>query len=142
MITARGNVDAVEGAYLHHVVAELGVAVTSGTREPVVIDLRLRVVMRRVARPSAGKGHHFTEHQLRFRRRVAAIEDGAHVAQRAVIEQALATMFVRYLIGREYARAEATLVGAFIDGPLGVAASFDDDGTARRGVHAAGSLVE
>src|SRR5687768_5146926 len=75
------NLDRVVLPNLDDLLAELGVAVALRLGEAIVIDLVLRMVVRRVARPAAGEGHDFAEHQLDFGRRVAAIENRADVAQ-------------------------------------------------------------
>ena len=52
-------------------------------------------MVRRIARPAAGKRHDLAEHQLDLRRRVGAIEDRAHVAQRASADLPATARLVR-----------------------------------------------
>ena len=66
MVEPGRNPDRVVLPDLDHFLAELGVAVALRLGEAIVIDLRLRVMVRRIARPAAGKRHDFAQHQLDF----------------------------------------------------------------------------
>ena len=133
VIEAGGNADGVVLSHLDDLLAQLRVAVALRLGEAIVIDLGLRMMMRRIARPAAGKRHDFAEHQLDFGRRVAAIEDRAHVAQRALADLA-ACRGARSApaAGVNTRGAKLAAVGAVIDGQFAVAARLDLDARARR----------
>ena len=57
VIIAVEDLDGVVLPDLVHGLAEFGMAVTLGLGEAIVIDFRLRMVVRRVARPPAAAGN-------------------------------------------------------------------------------------
>ena len=106
MVVAGHDLDRVVLPHLEHLLAEFGVAEALRVREAVVIDLGLRMVMRRIARPAAGQRHDFAEHQVHFGRRIAAVEDRAHQAQAAVADLAGAAPLIGDVGRTEHARHE------------------------------------
>src|SRR5436190_15212465 len=64
MIKSGWNRDRVILPDLHDALADLGMAVTFRARKPVVVDLGLRMVVRRIARPPPLQGDDFAEHQI------------------------------------------------------------------------------
>ena len=104
MVVAGQDPDRVVLAHLEDVVAVLGVAETLRVREAVVVDLRLRMVVRRVARPAAGQRDDLAEHEADLGRRVARVEDRAHEPQAASADLAFAAALVGD-VGRAGTRA-------------------------------------
>ena len=64
VIVSGGDADRVVLTNLDDLVAELRVAVALRLAETVVIDLGLRMMMRRIARPAAGQSHDLAEDEL------------------------------------------------------------------------------
>ena len=102
-----------------HGLAKLGVPVSLRRGEPVVIDLRLGVMVRRVARPPARHGDHLAQHQIGVRIAGAAVEDRPHIAVASAADLALAPVLVRHVVGLEQSRREGARVGDFVDRELG-----------------------
>ena len=73
MVVARANRDRVVLADLEDVLAVLGMAEALRVGETIVVDLRLRVMVRRVTRPAAGQRDDFAQHEAHFGRRVVAV---------------------------------------------------------------------
>ena len=98
-------------AHLHDIVAEFGVTVAIGIGEAVVVDFRLIVVVRRIARPAAGIIDDFAEHEIGFRPG-GAVEDQPDIAQAGVLDQPGAAVFRNDLFGEEKAGREVAVIGS------------------------------
>ena len=81
-------------ANLENGFTEFRVAIALRLRESVVIDFRLRMMMRRIAGPTALKCYDFAEYQLGISGCIAAIEYCANVSKATVIDLALASRLV------------------------------------------------
>src|SRR5258707_1002756 len=118
-----------------------GIAEAARIGEAVVVDLRLRMMMRRIARPAPRHGDDLAQHQLDLLRRVPPVEDGAHEAQAGAADLALAARLVGGVGGGKPAGGEALRIGGLVDGQLAVALGLDGDRLAGPDMQAAPALV-
>ena len=105
----RGDEHGVVVLYLHHVVAELAVAESVFRIGLVVIDLRLGVMVGRIAAPLARETDDLAENEVRVGR-VRIVEDRADDPGARLPHQSRAAEFVRGVGGQIELRAEGGLV--------------------------------
>ena len=111
------DLDRVVAPHPVDVVPQLGVAVALGQREAVVVDLRLRVMVGRVARPPAGIVDDLAQDEVGLPP-VGVVEDQPDVAQARALDESFASVLGLQLLRSEELRGESALVGRADDRPL------------------------
>lgn len=119
VIICPGYFDGLSIAHFEHVIADLGMSVALRLRESIVIDLGLRMMMGRIAGPTARAVDHFPYDQLRGRTALV-IEKRPDKTPARVLSQARPTIFGDRVLWKQPSDAVKAAVPGLEYGPFGV----------------------